>query len=119
MAQGKIPRDVLEIVRMGRMTALQKANGGFRGDSGRRHCETFGHKDDCSTDPRVLWKRDNIPIPVCVVNAGWALNASRMRFRQSLMQTPRATVLSVDGISAFGHHIARGHVARFAQDGRG
>ena len=31
LAQGKIPRDVLEIVRMGRMTALQKANGGVRG----------------------------------------------------------------------------------------
>ena len=31
LAQGNIPRDVLEIVRLGRMTALQKANGGVRG----------------------------------------------------------------------------------------
>ena len=30
-ARGKIPRGVLEIVRMGRMTAWQKANGGVRG----------------------------------------------------------------------------------------
>ena len=53
LAQGKIPRDVLEIVRMGRMTALQKANGGVRGIVAG---DMVGEGD--------------IPISIRVVNAG-------------------------------------------------
>ena len=62
LAQGKIP---IEIVRMGRMTALQKANGGVRGIT-RVGTECIAHAIQAITDA-----------------------------------DPRATVLSVDGISAF------------------
>ena len=69
LAQGKIPRDVLEMVRMGRMTALQKANGGVRGIVAGDMVRRFGYKNDCSADPRSCGEGD-IPISIRVVNAG-------------------------------------------------
>ena len=68
LAQDKIPIDVLEIVRMGRMTALQKANGGVRGIVAG-DMQTFGHKNNCSADPRSCGEGD-IPNSIRVVNAG-------------------------------------------------
>ena len=99
LAQGKIPRDVLEIVRMGRMTALQKANGGVCGivadDMVRRLViETIAQQIrgpvERVTSPfqHALSTRAGTE---CIAHAIQAITDA----------DPRATVLSVDGISTY------------------
>ena len=64
LAQGKIPKDVL-CQHGSHDGALQKQTAEFVG-WGRRHGETFGHKDDCSTDPRSNGEGD-IPVSLRVL----------------------------------------------------
>ena len=90
---------MLEIVRMGRMTALQKANGGVRGivagDMVRRLvtrtiAQQIRGPVEKATSPfqYALSTRAGIE---CIAHAIQAITDA----------DPRATVLSVDGISAF------------------
>ena len=115
LAQGKIPRDVLEIVRMGRMTALEKANGGVRGivagDMVRRLVTR-------TIAQQILCPVGRHPHFSTRCQRGLALNVIAHAIQAITDADPGATVLSVDGISAC-DHVARGHVTRFAQDGRG
>ena len=99
LAQGKIPRDVLEIVRMGRMTALQKANGGVRGivagDMVRRLvtrtiAQQIRGPVERVTSP-LQYALSTRAGTECVTHAIPAI----------IDADPRATVLSVDGISAY------------------
>ena len=99
LAQGKIPRDVLEIVRMGRMTALQKANGGVRGivagDMVRRLvtrtiAQQIHGPVERATSP-FQYALSTRAGTECIAHAIQAITDA----------DPRATVLSVDGISAY------------------
>ena len=96
LAQGKIPRDVLEIVRMGRMMALQKANGGVRGivagDMVRRLvtrtiAQQIRGPVERATSP-FQYALSTRAGTECIAHAIQAITDA----------DPRATVLSVDGI---------------------
>ena len=92
LAQGKIPRDVLETVRMGRMTALQTANCGVRwivaGDRTIAQQIRGPVEWATSTFQDALQTRAGTE---CIAHANLAITDAE----------PRATVLSVDGISAY------------------
>ena len=47
MAVGDVPEDILDIIRLGRVTALQKPDGGIRGIVVGRRFEEVGCQDDC------------------------------------------------------------------------
>ena len=99
LATGKAPHEVVEIVRMGRLTALTKPNGGIRGivsgDVVRRLvsrtiAQQVSEVVEAGTAPfrHALSTRSGSE---CVAHALQAL----------CEQDPTATVVSVDGIGAF------------------
>ena len=41
----RVPEEIIEAIRLGRLTALSKPDGGVRGDCCRRHLEEDGRTD--------------------------------------------------------------------------
>ena len=96
LAQGKIPRDVLETVRMGRMTALQKTNGRVCGivadDMVRRLViETIAQQIRGPVTSPFQHALSTRAGTECIAHAIQAITDA----------DPRATVFSVDGISTY------------------
>ena len=99
LARGEIPEDVLHAMRMGRMTALQKTSGGVRGimagDMVRRLVA------------KTIAQQIRAPVEVATAPFQYALSTRAgcecvAHALQALTDAdPRATILSVDGISAY------------------
>ena len=99
LARGEIPEDVLHAMRMGRMTALQKTSGGVRGivagDMVRRLVA------------KTIAQQIRAPVEVATAPFQHALSTRAgcecvAHALQALTDAdPRATILSVDGISAY------------------
>ena len=69
LAKGEGPEVVWEAIRMGRMTALRKADGGVRGIVVWRPLPKTCRSHHCTTDRKVSGGRD-VAIPTCAVDQG-------------------------------------------------
>ena len=99
LAQGEIPGDVLHAIRMGRMTALQKASRGVRGIVAGDMVTRLVAK--------TIAQQIHTPVEVATAPFQYALSTRAgcecvAHALQALTDAdPRATILSVDGISAY------------------
>ena len=95
--RAEVPVEVVQGIRLGRMTALHKPSGGVRGivvaDTFRR----AGVQSSCATNCRISGA-GHLTVPVCSVHSFW----NRVcRTCHTSPHRPDSTVLSVDGIGAF------------------
>ena len=105
-ARAQVPDEVVQALRVGRMTALQKSSGGVRGIA----VGDFGRRLVARAQPSR--GACHVSFPVCVDHQNLGANVSRMLPRHSQIWGASATLLSVDGIGAF-DLISRGAVLQW------
>ena len=95
LAQGRSPQAVNDVIRLGRMTALQKSNGGVRGIVAGDVVRSLGQWHNSSP---LRWSRQqpltSMPCPPgteCVAHALQALTELDLE----------ATIVSIDGVGAY------------------
>ena len=63
LAVGNVPEEIIEAIRLGRMTALSKPDGGVKGIVVGDILREVGRKNDCEAN-RQESGRDHSPLPV-------------------------------------------------------
>ena len=100
MVQAKVPDPIIAAIRVGRMTALRKPDGGVRGIVAgdvvrRRIARTMAQQIGKNS------RSSHSPVPVCVVNACW-LRVYRTFFARFVRDGPHMhSTLHLTGIGAF------------------
>ena len=99
-ARAAVPGPIIDALRLGRMTALQKPNGGIRGIVAGDTIRRLVSRTQWPSKWVVQWRRQKLPTsthyrPVPDASAFLTLS------RRCVKRTPETTLVSFDGVSAF------------------
>ena len=70
LATGQVPGEILEAIRLGRLTALSKPDGGVKGDRRGRHPPEVGGSDYRQASLET-GRSGHSSLPVRLVNQSW------------------------------------------------